>query len=431
MLEVFSLDDINILQQGQPPPEAVELAPPIDDETSTVYYEALEGMLVQVSNPAVAVSPTSRYGEYSVVLLEHAVDRIWRGADTGHIIMVDDGTSDVHHDSSTLDYAVQTGDQLSDLYGPLAYTFGHYKIEPLHPPKIIKSSITLEELPPTGEDEFSIMTWNVENLFDILDPHPVDPPLPRKAEYELSLTKIANTILAGGVPTIVSLQEVEHLGILEDLSAHVLLSKFDYMPVLVEGTDSRGIDVGYLVRGDRAEILDTQQHVAPEGLTSRPPLLIQVQIGSPQGSVQVYLINNHFTSMAGGVLATEPRRSAQAAWNVTILEEVLAQVPEAYVAVLGDLNSFLDSNPIEVLKEAGLEHVFDIVEPDVRYTYIFEGASQSLDHILVTSNLMDLIKGVEILHTNADYPPADPDDPSPIHKSDHDPVIATFRFPSE
>jgi hypothetical protein len=429
MLEIFSLEDINVNSHDEPLPDPIELSPPIDDQASRIYYESLEGMLVEVRKPAVAVSPTSRYGEYSVVLLEHAIERIWRGESSGHIIMVDDGTADVHYDSSTLPYAIQTGDQVSNLYGPLAYTYGHYKIEPLDSPSITKSSITLAELPPLAADEFSIMTWNVENLFDILDPHPTDPPLPRRAEYELSLTKVANTIIAAGVPTIVGLQEVEHLGILEDLADHALLQTYEYMPVLVEGTDSRGIDVGYLVRGDRADILDVQQYIAPEGLTSRPPLLIQVQLNSSQGSFELFLINNHFTSMSGGVLATEPRRSAQAAWNVTVLEEVLGISSDANVAILGDLNSFYDSKPLDILREAGLEHVFDILEPAERYTYIFEGASQSLDHILVTPSVMELIESVDILHINADFPPADPDDPSPIHKSDHDPVIARFRFP--
>jgi hypothetical protein len=431
LLEIESLDDINILDQGLANPEAIELSPPLDDDASLAYYETLEGMLVQVSEPAVAVSPTSRYGEYSVVLLEHGVDRIWRGAPSGYLIMVDDGTSDVHNDSSTLEYVVQTGDHVSDLFGPLAFTFGHYKIEPLHPPSIQKSSITIEELPPLPPDQFSVMTWNVENLFDILEPHPADPPLPRKAEYELSLTKIASTILAAGVPTIVGLQEVENVGILEDLVEHPLLQQYAYHPVLIEGTDSRGIDVGYLVREDRGKILDVEQYIAPEGLTSRPPLLLQVELDSPGGTFDLSLLNNHFTSMSGGVQATEPRRTAQAAWNVTVLQELLGSDPTAYVAILGDLNSFYDSKPIDELRNAGLEHVFDILEPAQRYTYIFEGASQSLDHILVTHNLMELIEAVDILHLDADFPPADPDDPSPIHKSDHDPVIARFRFPEE
>ena len=197
--------------------------------------------------------------------------------------------------------------------------------------------------------------------------------------------------------------------------------------MLIEGFDSRGIDVGYLIRGD-AEIVDVKQYDAPEGLTSRPPLLVKVQVqvdGAPQ---TVYVINNHFTSMAAGVEITEPRRTAQAQWNVHILKDIiLAEEPDARVAIVGDLNSFFDSQPIQTLRGAGLDHVLDDVRPDQRYNYIYQGESQVLDHILTTRSLFEMLKSVHILHTNADFPPTKPDDPSAERKSDHDPIIAIFQ----
>jgi hypothetical protein len=425
-IAISSPADVRVLRQGLPLPEFIELDPPLDDVQAQSYYEAYEGMLVQVSETARAISPTSRYGEYVVVLTDRGVDRIWQGSETGLMIIVDDGTFDVHYDNSTLEYVIAAGDLVSGLQGPLAYTYGRYKIEPLTSPEVTAQWEMPKSLSPLEAEEFSVMTWNVENLFDILVPHPYDPPLPRKAKYDLDLTKVANTILAAGAPTIVALQEVEHLGILEDLSEHELLSAFDYIPVLIEGTDSRGIDVGYLVRGDQASVIDVQQHPAPEGITSRHPLLIQVEVETSGGTMSMTLINNHFTSMSGGELATEPRRSAQAAWNVSLLEDVLAEDSDAHIVILGDLNSYYDAKPIDLLREAGLRHVFEFLDPNERYTYIYQGASQALDHILVTPGLMDMLRRVEIFHTNADFPPADPGDASPLHKSDHDPVIAVF-----
>jgi len=328
-----------------------------------------------------------------------------------------------------MEYVVSTGDQVSDLVGPLAYTFGRYKIEPIKGPEIIEVQTEMPSLPPISTDQFSIMTWNVENLFDVVEPHPSDPPRPRKAEYDVTLEKIANTILAAGIPTIVGLQEVENIGILEDLVGLDSLAAYDYLPLLVEGTDSRGIDVGYLVRGDQAEILGVQQHIAPEGLTSRPPLLVQVKISNRDGDIMLYALNNHFTSLAGGEAATEPRRAAQAAWNVTVMEQILTDDPEAYIAVIGDLNSFLDSLPIQTLEEGGLIHTFDILPEEQRYNYVYQGESQVLDHILTTPKLMDLLDMLVVLHVNADYPLPDPDDTSPLRKSDHDPVVAVFNLP--
>jgi predicted extracellular nuclease len=273
------------------------------------------------------------------------------------------------------------------------------------------------------------MTWNVENLFDFTDPNPADPEMPTLREYKVSIAKVANTILAAGAPTIVGLQEVENIGILEDIAELEDLAEYDYRSYLIEGTDSRYIDVGYLVRGDVASVVDEQQYPAPEGLTSRPPLMIQVEIRTDSGPVSVFVLNNHFTSMSGGEEATEPRRNAQAAWNVTVMNEILDHYPDAYLAVIGDLNSFYDSLPIDTLREAGLNHVFEFDPQADWYTYIYQGASQTLDHILVTGNLFDLIRRVNVLHVNADYTLPDAGDESPLHESDHDPVVAVFSPP--
>ena len=421
-------EDIETLSQDNPLPEPVELDPPVTEAEAKIYYESLEGMLVQVSEPALAISPTSKYGEYVLVLPYHGAGRLWQGDDNGFMIMVDDGSSNTHYDRSTMEYVVSTGDQVEKLAGPLAFTYGRFKIELLETPEIIAAPVDLPILQPTSPDQFSLMTWNVENLFDVVEPHPSDPPRPRKADYDIALAKVANTILYAGTPTVVALQEVENIGILEDLVALDSLAANEYQPLLIEGTDSRGIDVAYLVRGDRAKIFDVQQQVAPEGLTSRPTLVVQVEIRTSYGDLTLYVLNNHFSSLAGGEAATEPRRTAQAAWNVIVLEEILADDPDAYVSVLGDLNSFLDTLPIQTLEEGGLIHTFDVLHEEERYNYIFQGESQALDHILVTPNLMDLLVSVDVLHVNADYPLPDPDDVSPLHKSDHDPVIVVFTL---
>ena len=422
-LEISSADDITVSGSMSALPAAFLLDPPADEDESALYFEALEGMLVSVDEPAYVVGPTTRFGEYVTVLAKHEILRVMRGEPNGLLIVVDDGSSEEHLDTSTLPYTVSTGDQIADLQGPLAFTFGQYKIQPNYSPKITSFPHDPESLPSVEPPEFSLMTWNVENLFDILDPHPSSPPRPRKAKYELDLTKVANTLLAAGAPTIVGLQEVENLGIMEDLAAHELLSSFSYLPVLIEGTDSRGIDVAYLVRGDRAQILDVQQFIAPEGLTSRPPLLIKVQLDMGDENHILYVLNNHFTSLAGGEAATEPRRAAQSAWNVEIIERLHSADPDAHVVVLGDLNSFYDSLPIDVLRESGLMHAFDLLPGEERYTYIYQGVAQTLDHILVSPSLWAALEDVNVLHTNADFAMPDPEDDSPIRKSDHDPVI--------
>jgi hypothetical protein len=429
-VQITDPEGILILDTGGSLPASVELDPPSDEVKSNSYFESLEGMLVQVSEAAVAVGPTSRYGEYILVRSHHGIDRLWQGdvAKNGLAIMVDDSSTTVHENNSTLPYAVNTGDQVSNLIGPLAYTFGRYKIEPIVQPQVTQAEIELPVLDSTDSGTFSIMTWNAENLFDAFDPHPSTPEKPNISDYKISISKVANTILAAGGPTIVGLQEVENIGILEDIAEHDALRGFEYKAYLIDGTDSRGIDNAYLVRGDVANVIDVQQHVAPEGLTSRPPLSIEVEIKTGSGSARVYVLNNHFTSLSGGESATEPRRNAQAAWNVTVLDSILDDNPDAHVAVIGDLNSFYDSVPIDTLREGGLVHVFEF-NPDVEwYSYIYQGFSQVLDHILVTSSLYDLVQRVDVLHINADYAPPAAEDESPLRKSDHDPIIVTFSL---
>ena len=423
-IEIASLEDIVVLSAVRALPPAEELNPPADEAAAQTYYERLEGMFVQLTAPAVAVAPTNRYGEYTLVRTEHDVNRLWRGDESGIAIVVDDGSTSAHDDRSTLDYTVNSGDQVSGLIGPLAFTYGQYKIEPITTPTLTAVERELASLAALADDEFSLMTWNVENLFDFKDPHPASPGMPDIGEYRTQIAKVANTIVAAGLPTVVGLQEVENIGILEDIAEQESIAAYGYIPVLIEGADSRYIDVGYLVRNEQAQILHEEQFPAPEGLTSRPPLLVQVKVGD----VVISVLNNHFTAMSGGEAATEPRRNAQAAWNVAMMNEILAGDENASLAVMGDLNSFYDSLPIDTLRAAGLLHVLEQLPPEERYTYIYEGRSQVLDHILVTPALMDKLIRVEILHTNADYAIPESDDTSPLHKSDHDAVVAVFSI---
>lgn len=430
VLQLLALEDLMVVASGQQLPAATELDPPPDRQEAAIYYEALEGMLVQVTGPAVAIAPTSKYGEAVLVRSDRGVDRLTYGLDTastGLMIFVDDGSEATHYDLSTLPFALQSGDRVANLAGPLAFTFDNFKIEPIRVPQVIPTGRPLPGLEEAGEQQFSVATFNVENLFDFQDPHPSDPPRPSLAEYRLKLTKTAAAIVAMGAPTIIGLQEVEHLGILEDLVEQETIAGFGYQPFLVEGTDSRGIDVAYLVRGDQATVEGAAAYAAPEGLTSRPPLLITVTL-KMEGAPTVYLLNNHFTSMSGGEAPTEPRRTAQAEWNLTLVQRILADDPQAHVMVMGDLNSYYDARPVEVLREGGLRHVYELVEPIRPYSYIYQGESETLDHILVTPSLYALLVQVEALHINADYPPAIPDDPSPRRVSDHDPVVAVFSL---
>jgi predicted extracellular nuclease len=427
MLHLLAPTDLEIVNSWNVLPAAVELDPPPDVGQAATYYEGLEGMLVQVSNPAVAVAPTTQYGETALVSAKWGVDQVMRGDPTGYLILVDDGSSATHYSLESLPFALARGDAVTNIAGPLAFTYDNYKIEPLTEPEITRTERPLPVMAPAGPGSFTVATFNVENLFDFQDPHPSDPPRPSLGEYRHRLSKTAEAIRAMGAPTVIGLQEVENIEVLQDLAQQEALIEFGYQPYLIEGTDSRGIDVGYLVRGDQASVAGVGAYPAPEGLTSRPPLLVTITL-EVTGSPTVYVLNNHFTSMSEGEEATEPRRVAQAAWNATLVAGILERDPDGLAVVMGDLNSYYDSRPLDVLRESGLRHVYEFVAPDLPYSYIYEGECETLDHILVTPALYGRLVQVEVLHINADYPLPAAHDASPRRSSDHDPVIAVFRF---
>ncbi len=373
------------------------------------------------------VGPTSRYGEYTVVLEEEGISRSWQDRAHGNLIFIDDGSTMIHNSADTMPYGLSVGDTVFDLSGPLAYTFGNYKVQPTSPYIVRTQDPEIKPLPPLKEGYLRLMSWNVENLFDFVVPHPTSPPLPKVSEYKRDITKVALTIEAAGFPTVIGFQEVENLEILEDIAQEPVLAGYEYQAVLIEGTDSRGIDVGYLVRGDQAVVLDQVQYPAPGNITSRPPLMIKIK--AEERDEVIYILNNHFTSMSSGEEATEPRRNAQAAWNAEIVSELLGEDPDAYLAVMGDLNSYYGSLPLLTLEESGLTNLFDTLEPYERYTYVYQGNSQVLDHILVNDSLLNILVSLEVLHSNADYSLPQSADTSLFHKSDHDPVIATFILP--
>lgn len=422
--------EITIIESGVELPASVSLDPPQDNIASAAYYEALEGMLVSAAG--IVVGPTSKYGETNLVAAQHGETRLLKGDALGWLITVDDNSWTAQHpDSTTLPYGgAVTGDQMTEIVGPLAYTYGQFKIQPVSPPTVIPGDFPREStLPQVAATGFSLATYNVENFFDDKDPNPADPPRPGRAEYQHKAAKIAAGIAAMGYPTVVAFAEVENIDVLEMVAQQPALTDFDYQAVLIEGRDSRGIDVGYLVRGDRAEVIDAQLLLDDEGIFTRGPLLLQSNISTANGDITLYTLANHFVSLGAGFESTEPRRILQAQWNLDIAAEIQAAHPDALIAILGDLNTFYDAPSIDLLREAGFIHVFEQLLPEERYTYIYQGELEVLDHVLVSPGLADLLRQTTILHINADFPPADPEDESPRRTSDHDPVVVQFEVP--
>ena len=73
-------------------------------------------------------------------------------------------------------------------------------------------------------------------------------------------------------------------------------------------------------------------------------------------------------------------------------------------------------------------HTYDFLPDLNRYTYIFNGGSQVLDHILVTESMVEDLAEIRPIRLNANYAyPALVDPESVQHSSDHDPVLMRVR----
>src|SRR3546814_11246408 len=68
-----------------------------------------------------------------------------------------------------------------------------------------------------------------------------------------------------------------------------------------------------------------------------------------------------------------------------------------------------------------------------RYSFVFDGSAQTLDHIVVNQALLDSATSVRIEHArlNADFGEDNFGDAAvPVRVSDHDPVVAYIAVPS-
>jgi predicted extracellular nuclease len=139
------------------------------------------------------------------------------------------------------------------------------------------------------------------------------------------------------------------------------------------------------------------------------------------------------------IRVTEVQRKAQARVVRDYVNLLLGADPEALVVVAGDLNDFpfgepgegLD-HPLAILEggagEVALTNLINEEKAAERYTFVFDGNSQVLDHILLSPALLGRWVAVDILHFNAGFPQTLADDPSTtLGSADHDPVEARFR----
>ena len=423
--------------------------------------EALEGMTVAIPDLAgVVQGPTRRFtnGDVEIALIPDALmpyiddGRVQQAdaVESGALLFLSGAFGASLPDANWGDH-IQIAAQPATT-AVVDYNFGKYQLALLPGAAIIHAAATLRDDPlaTTGNDEFTVCTFNLRGMGSGADQYPLP------AEYAIQLRKRAAVIaeqLQGC--TIVALQETGQPQDAEAL-ARLLEAEFGlaYAAVSLPGPQSAATQFpltnSLLARRDRVEVLAA---MAPQGcspvsydvfdapgvcpmgaygLFDRLPLVVDLRVAGAWGEpLRIRVIGNHWKSKGGDEAINAPRRRAQADFVAGLAQEWLDGDAAAAVVVLGDLNDYLGSEPVEALRtatEPDLEQAYDWLPRLERYSYIFNGASQALDHLLFSPNLLASLAEVDVLRVSADYAmPAVEDPASYLHASDHDPLMARFR----
>jgi predicted extracellular nuclease len=431
------------------------------------FYESLEGMRVQLDQPEV-IDPTRTFDGATPALeigVLASADAGLRSARGGISIAQGDFNPERVFLSNALVSSfpsVNVGDRFDGaVVGVIDYSFANYKLivtEAL--PSVIAGGLS-QETTPLGaelEHQLSIASMNVENL-DALD-----------APAKLSeLAKIVVERLRS--PDLIALEEVQdNNGATNDgvVDASTTLSTFadaiasaggpsyEYRQIdpvnNADGGEPGGnIRVAFLFRTDRGlafvdrgsatpttanrvelsgevpQLAFSPGRIDPENsawASSRKPLAGEFTF---RGRT-LFVIANHFNSKGGDdplfgrqqppVLASETQRVRQAAVLAGFVEAILTADSEALVVALGDFNDFSFSAPLVALQNVGLVDLINTLPANERYTYLYQGNSQDLDHILVSPALAALAS-YDIVHVNAEFA---------TQASDHDPAVMRIEL---
>ena len=340
--------------------------------------------------------------------------------------------------------------------------------------------------------EFTVASYNLERFFDTVNDPGIGEPVLTAAAFDNRLNKASLAIRNYlRMPDILGVVEVENLTTLQALAARINADAVaaaqpdpQYVAYLVEGNDVGGIDVGFLVKTapvagatPRVTVNAVVQEnagelfVNPDSSTAllndRPPLRLDAMVNHANGAgFPVTVIVNHLRSL-NGVNSVAPgsngwategdrvraKRQKQAESLANLVQARQTADPAERIVLVGDFNAFefndglVDSmnviqgtpppdNETAVpgdgvdLVNPDLDNLVDTPPPAERYSYVFDGQAQNLDHVLVNGALIaaTVARRLEHPRINADFPAVDRNDPTtPRHLSDHDPVVGYFE----
>lgn len=460
-LTVTQLTDPSIAKLGAATVEPIVigkdgLVPPtgtIDNDGFAVYdpaqdgidfWESLEGMYVTVAAPRV-VANTNGFGETYVVASDGA-NATGNNARGGLTIAEGDFNPErlqLDEDSGLFDgfdAIFSQGDLLGDVTGVISYAFQSYELLVTEAVTVTADVSLVRETTQLRESaaHLSVATYNLENLSAADSP-----------EKFLSLAQdIVENLRAPDILAVQEIQDADGAGTAAGLSgvatAEALIEaivalggpRYAYVEVAPSANNSTGgepnanIRNGYFYDPSRVSLVEGSVQLIDDPIFAgtRRPLAASFEFRDET----ITLVNVHLTSRLGSDPlwgATQPpadagdaARTAQSLAVRNWIDGKLALDPSAKIAVLGDFNGFSWEGSITALTNGGkLQDLNTLLPAEERYSYLFDGNAQALDHIVATNNLVRVAK-YDSVHINAELP-----DALQI-SSDHDPQLALFRF---
>lgn len=411
-------------------------------------WEPLEGMLVRLEDATVTeVYDLGRYGR--VTLADRRLFVPAQGVPVDAIdapqrrIVLDDGAEaeDPRPVPLTLQDGLppRVGDRVPRVTAVVTQVgLDAYRLQPVHPPEVVRER-PRPDAPPAVGGRLRVASFNVHNFFTTLG----DRGAADDATLALQRAKLV-AALRGLDADVVALQEVENDGgataaaLVRALDEAVGGPVYAAVPDPASGTGDDAITQVLLYRPGRLALLGSASDPSP--IHDRPPIAAtfrEVDGGAIFTVVSVHLKSKGGCPPAGdtdvGFGCWNLRRSAQAEAVVAFANALARATQDPDVLVMGDLNSYLGEPPLQRFTRAGYHDLDRLVPADRRYSYVYYGASGTLDYALASPALAPQVTGAALWHINADesplldadtrYDPPAMAHPDAFRSSDHDPVL--------
>jgi hypothetical protein len=268
-------------------------------------------------------------------------------------------------------------------------------------PHVIIFIILIAGTVKAGGQDFDVMFYNVENLFDTVDDTTKndDEFLPEGTRrwtvnrYHKKINGISRVIATAGrweLPLLAGLCEVENEQVVRDLVYGTILSAGNYGIVHRESPDPRGIDLALLYRRDHVRIHEVRSWVPGREesipFESRNLLYVKMTIFGDT----LHLIMCHFPSRRGGVLAAAQVRQEMALLVREKADSLRNADKNTALIVMGDFNARPADETIETMTSGDLlVNAAAGQSSRGEGSYKYQGMWEMIDQILVMESMTE------------------------------------------